>query len=280
MKSWTGIRVALAASALVVALAGTGSPQPLVAQDGPLVFCSDVAFPPMEFFEGSDPVGADIDIANEVGKRLGREVQITNVGFDGIIAALQSGTCDAIISGMNNTPERAKQVDFVDYLNVGQSLVVKTGNPLGISDLESLCGQTAGAQVGTTNLDTLDKASTDCQAAGKDPVDVVGFRSDADAVLALKTDRIDVYETDSSVAAYYIAQDPESFQFAGPAIGAIPVGIALRKDSTELRDQIQGAIEAMYADGTMTTILEKWNLQDFALPGAGAATPVASPVAG
>ena len=181
---------------------------------------------------------------------------------------------------MNDTPERAKQVDFVDYLNVGQSLVVRTGNPLGISDLMSLCGHTAGAQVGTTNLDTLNEASAACEAAGKEPIDVVGFRSDADAVLALKTDRIDIYETDSSVAAYYIAQDAASFEFAGPAIGALPVGIALRKDSNELRDQIQSAIAEMYTDGAMQPILKKWNLQDFALPGNGEATPVATPAAG
>ena len=254
-KSWTTIRFALLVSVIMVSFGATGLAAPTAAaQDGPLVFCSDIAFPPMEFYDGSDPVGADIDIANEVGKRLGREVQFTNVGFDGIVAALQSGTCDAIISGMNNTPERAKQVDFVDYLNVGQSLVVPTGNPLGISDLMSLCGHTAGAQVGTTNLDTLNEASAACEAAGKEPIDVVGFRSDADAVLALKTDRIDIYETDSSVAAYYIAQDSASFEFAGPAIGALPVGIALRKDSGELRDQIQAAIAEMYADGTMQYI--------------------------
>ena len=279
-NSWTTIRFALIVSVIMVTFGATGLAAPTAAQDGPLVFCSDIAFPPMEFYEGPDPVGADIDIANEVGKRLGREVQFTNVGFDGIVAALQSGTCDAIISGMNNTPERAKQVDFVDYLNVGQSLVVRTGNPLGISDLMSLCGHTAGAQVGTTNLDTLNEASAACEAAGKEPIDVVGFRSDADAVLALKTDRIDIYETDSSVAAYYIAQDAASFEFAGPAIGALPVGIALRKDSNELRDQIQSAIAEMYTDGAMQPILKKWNLQDFALPGNGEATPVATPAAG
>jgi polar amino acid transport system substrate-binding protein len=84
------------------------------------------------------------------------------------------------------------------------------------------------------------------------------------------------------VAAYYISQDPESFEFGGPAIGALPVGIAFRKDSTELRDQVQAAIDEMYADGTMMEILETWNLQDFALAEGedAAATPAATPAAG
>jgi polar amino acid transport system substrate-binding protein len=281
VKSWTRIRTALLAA---VFIAGVASPAawspPASAQGEPFVFCSDIAFPPMEFMQGNEPVGADIDIGTEVAKRLGRTAEFTNTGFDAIIAALQSKHCDAIISGMNDTPERAKQVDFVDYLNVGQSLVVKPGNPLNLTTLESLCGHAAGAQVGTTNLDTLNKVSDECVAAGKEKIDISGFPTDTDGILALKADRIDVYETDSSVAAYYIGQDPEAFQFGGPAIGAIPVGIAVRKDDNALRDQIRKAIDDMYADGTMTTILEKWKLQDFAYPPGGAATPVATPAAG
>jgi polar amino acid transport system substrate-binding protein len=250
---------------------------PVRAQEESLVFCSDLAFPPMEFLEGSEAVGADIDIGNEVAKRIGRTAEFTNIGFDGIIAALQSDLCDAIISGMNNTPERAKQVDFVNYLLVGQSLVVQAGNPEGITSLETLCGHAAGSQVGTTNLDTINAANEACTAAGKEGIDVTGFPADTDGILALKADRIDAYETDSPVAAYYIAQDPGSFEFGGPAIDALPVGIAVRKDNTELRDQIQAAIDEMYADGTMMEILETWQLQDFALPEAVGATPVATP---
>jgi len=275
---WPSIRGLVIVGVIVTSWAATTMVAPPVnAQEEPLVFCSDLAFPPMEFLEGSEAVGADIDIAKEVGERIGRTAEFTNIGFDGIIAALQSDLCDAIISGMNNTPERAEQVDFVNYLFVGQSLVVHAGNPEGITSLETLCGHAAGAQVGSTNLDTLNAANEACSAAGEEGIDVTGYPSDTDGILALKADRIDAYETDSPVAAYYIAQEPESFEFGGPAIDALPVGIALRKDNTELRDQIQTAIDEMYADGTMMEILEKWQLQDFALPEAVGATPVATP---
>ena len=276
MSIWSSLRVAAAIGAVVL-MAGAAPTVPVAAaQEEPLVFCSDLAFPPMEFLEGSQPVGADIDIGNEVASRLGREAEFTNVGFDGIIAALQSDLCDAIISGMNVTPERAEQVDFVEYLNVGQSLVVKAGNPLGITSLETLCGHAAGSQVGSTNLDTLNAANEACVAAGNEAIDVTGFPADTDGILALQADRIDAYETDSPVAAYYIAQSNGAFEFGGEAIAALPVGIALRKDAGELRDEVQAAIDAMYADGTMLEILEKWQLQDFALSAAGA-TPAATP---
>jgi polar amino acid transport system substrate-binding protein len=244
------------------------------------VICSDIAYPPMEFFEGSEAVGADIDIGDEIAARLGREPVYNNVGFDGIIAALLGNQCEMIISSMNNTPERAEQVDFVDYLIFGQSLMVAKDNPLGLSDLASLCGHTAAAQVGTTNLDALEAASEECEAAGKESIDVVGFPSNTDAVLALKSGQVDTVETDSPVAAYYVAQDPESFQLTEAVIDPILVGIAFNKDNTELRDQVRAIIDEMYADGTMMAILEEWQLADFALPEKVGATPVASPAAG
>jgi polar amino acid transport system substrate-binding protein len=266
--------------AIVVSGLGAGWVGPAASAQEELVFCSDIAYPPMESYEGSEAVGADIDIGNEIAARLGRTAVYSNIGFDGIIAALLGHQCEAIISSMNNTPERAEQVDFVDYLYVGQSLIVPKGNPLGLSTLETLCGHTAAAQVGTTNLDALNVASEECVAAGEEPIDIVGFPSNTDAVLALKADRADAVETDSPVAAYYVAQDPETFELGEAVIDPILVGIAFNKDNTELRDQVQAVIDEMYADGTMMEILEKWQLTDFALPEKVGATPVASPAAG
>ena len=79
------------------------------------------------------------------------------------------------------------------------------------------------------------------------------------------------------MAAYYVAQDPETFEIGDAVIDPILVGIAINKDNTELRDQVQTAVDEMYADGTMMDILEKWELPDFALPEDVGATPMASP---
>jgi polar amino acid transport system substrate-binding protein len=275
-----GVRGIAVAGAIVVSGFGAAWVGPTASAQEELVFCSDIAYPPMESYEGSEAVGADIDIGDEIAARLGRTAVYSNIGFDAIIAALLGNQCEAIISSINNTPERAEQVDFVDYLYVGQSLIVPKGNPLGLSTLETLCGHTAAAQVGTTNLDALNVASEECVAAGEEPIDIVGFPSNTDAVLALKADRADAVETDSPVAAYYVAQDPETFELGEAVIDPILVGIAFNKDNTELRDQVQAVIDEMYADGTMMEILEKWQLSDFALPEKVGATPVASPAAG
>ncbi|MBJ7472586.1 MAG: transporter substrate-binding domain-containing protein, partial [Solirubrobacteraceae bacterium] len=105
---------ALLGSAALLAIAGCGDDEEETADSstpaaaaitapasiksaGTISFCSDIAYPPMEFYEGSDPQGADIDIAEELASRMGVEAEFTNTGFDGIIAALQAKKCDAII---------------------------------------------------------------------------------------------------------------------------------------------------------------------------------------
>jgi ABC-type amino acid transport substrate-binding protein len=123
---------------------------------GTITFCSDTTYPPMESLENGKPVGADVDIANAVAQLLGEKAQIITTGFDLIIPALQQNKCDAIISALTDTQERAKQVDFADYITVGALLMVKKGNPAGISDLASLSGKTVAVEAATTEKSMLD----------------------------------------------------------------------------------------------------------------------------
>jgi polar amino acid transport system substrate-binding protein len=228
-----------------------------------LVYCSDISYPPEEFVQGGKNLGSDIDIGTEVAKRLGMTAKFQNTGFDGIVAALLSNKCDAIISGMNDTPERRKSIAFVDYLNVGQSFIGKKGNPLHIKVPLDICGRTAGAQVATTNLQTLQALDKKCKATGKKGIHIISFKEDPLGVTALKTGHLDIYESDSPPAVWYTTKD-HSIQIVGPPVNAIPVGIGLKKGSS-LQSKMQAAVTAMYKDGAMTKILKKWNMTQFAL---------------
>ncbi len=182
--------VAVLGAAVVSALAAQAS---AARHAQTLLFCSDISYPPEEFVQGGKNLGSDIDIGTAVAKRIGRTAKFQNTGFDGIIAALLSNKCDAVISGMNDTPERRKSVTFVDYLDVGQSLIAKKGNPLHIKTPLDVCGKTAGAQVATTNLETLQQFNTQCKAKGKPSIKIVSFKEDPLGIVALKTGNIDVY---------------------------------------------------------------------------------------
>jgi polar amino acid transport system substrate-binding protein len=256
------VGLALAALAALT-IAATGAAAPARQSAGTLTFCTDATYPPEEFYEGTKLVGSDIDIGNEVARRLGMTAKFQNTGFDGIIAALLAKKCSVIISGMNDTPERRKQVAFVDYISVGQSLMVKKGNPKGIKTLADLSGKTVSVEVGTTNKIFLDQASAALKKKGKPSIKITTFPKDTDAANALKTGRVDAYFGDSPVVAYYIARDP-SFGFAGAPVNPIPVGMAIRKGDP-LIGKVQKQVNAMYADGKMKSILAKWKMSAFAL---------------
>ena len=229
---------------------------------GTLVFCSDITYPPEESYKAgtTTPEGSDIDIGTYIAKKMGVTARFDNTGFDGIIAALLAKKCDAIISGMNDTPERKKQVAFVDYLKVGQSFMVKSGNPENITGLASLAGKAASVETGTTNKDYLDQQSKMLQSQGKKAIKVVTFPKDTDAANALKTGKVDAYFGDAPVVAYYIEKDPASFAIGGTPVNPISIGIAINKSDTALQAAIKKAVDAMYADGTIDQILTKWKL--------------------
>jgi polar amino acid transport system substrate-binding protein len=229
---------------------------------GTLAFCSDITYPPEESYKAgtTTPEGSDIDIGTDIARRMGVKARFDNTGFDGIIAALLAKKCDAIISGMNDTPERRKQVAFVDYLKIGQSFMVQSGNPAHITGLASLSGKSASVETGTTNRDFLEAQNKTLQSQGKKPIKIVTFPKDTDAANALKTDKVDAYFGDSPVVAYYIEKDPKSFAIGGSPVNPIPIGIAIRKSDTELQSAVRKALAGMYADGTMNKILVKWLL--------------------
>jgi ABC-type amino acid transport substrate-binding protein len=134
---------------------------------GTLKFCSDTTYPPMESIENGKAVGADIDIGNAILKLWGKKAEFATTGFDVLIPALQANKCDAIISALSDTPERAKEVDFSDYVSVGTLIMVKKGNSSGITDLASLTGKTVAVQAATTQKDMLDAQNAKLAKSGK-----------------------------------------------------------------------------------------------------------------
>lgn len=242
----------------------TSTPAPLEA-GGDFVVCTDVPYPPAEFLEGDTYVGYEIDLMNEIADRLDTTAVYEKTLFDAIIPSLLASKCDAIISSMNVTPEREEQVAFVEYMEIGQSLMVPAGEAEGIEGLTDLSGKSVAVQVGTTLKDAVDAASKELKSDGKDGIDVQTFPDAGAAAAALKADKVDAFFADSPVVAEYVVKDEESFEFAGEPIDPLPVGIALRPDEAELQDAIQTVLDEMYDDGTVEELLSKWNVEDFML---------------
>jgi polar amino acid transport system substrate-binding protein len=167
---------------------------------------------------------------------------------------------------MNDTPARRKQVSFTDYLSVGQSFMVKKGNPEKITSIATNAGKTVSVEVGTTNADFLLAQSKLLVKARKKAITVKTFPKDTDAANALATGKVDAYFGDAPVVAYYVGRSPSQFAFGGKAVNPISVGIATRKGDA-LTPAMKKAVAALYKNGSIKKILAKWKMSSTAMKG-------------
>ncbi|OLC25029.1 MAG: hypothetical protein AUG06_09910 [Actinobacteria bacterium 13_1_20CM_2_65_11] len=275
------VSVVVAAALIVAACggtSGTGSSSPSsgtvkapsnLITAGTITFLSDTTYPPQESIDPATnkAVGFDVDIANAIAAKMGLTATIQTQDFSTIIPALLAKKGDAIMSAMSITPDRQKQVAFVGYFSAGQSILVKAGNPEGITGISSLCGKKVAVQVTTTEQDTLTAANgADCSS---NKINIQTFPADTDAVQKLKLGAVDAAMDDSPVAAYYVKQDRTSFAIAGKPIAQAPEGIAVDPKRKDMLKAVQEAMQAIFNDGTYQKILTQWNLQDGAIPASG-----------
>jgi polar amino acid transport system substrate-binding protein len=246
---------------------------------GHLTICSDIPYPPQEYFDADgNPTGSDIDIGAEIAARLGLKMTVQNTVFDTIIAALLGNKCDIIISAQNINADRLKQVDMIPFFQAGQSFVVAKGNPDAIKTTDDLCGKSVGVENGTTEADHLNGAgdyktsgglSKACTDAGKAAIDIKPYQKDSDALLALQTNKVATYFTDSPVAGYYVTQHPDQFELVpGLTLSLIKEGISVTKGTsgpTQIETAVKAALQSMIDDGTYLKILTKYNVQSGAV---------------
>jgi len=260
--------------ALVVGACGAGaSPSAVSVPDrvkaaGTLVWCSDTTYPPFESVaaDGTTPEGLDIDIAEEIARRWGVTKDVRATSWDALLNDLNAGTCDLVISSMTSTfRSRADQADFVDYLKTWLAFLVAPGNPKGITTIDDLAGKSIAVDPGYASEASLQAASADLVAAGKPAIDIVTTRmSDERWAEELAAGRVDALAGGSVEAVYRVDKPPYAgaSEIGGPALDPQPLGIAIRKDDAGMKEAVAGVIDAMYADGTMQSIVERWGLTD------------------
>ncbi len=233
-----------------------------IKQAGSLKVASDLSYAPMEFVrEGTnDPIGVDVDIARCIAESWGVTANVQNTPFDAIIPALTSAQADIIMSSLSVTPERAEQVDFVEYMIAGSGILVRQGNPKNITSLESLCGLNVAIQLGTVQIGEAEEQNASCSQ----PIKIQTYEQNTDTIQAVSSGRADAALMDYPVAGYG-ASKVSGAEVVGAQYNTGPYGIAVRKDDAEVRDAIQAAIDAMVAKGQYGAILEYWGVEAGAL---------------
>ncbi|PSM52069.1 amino acid ABC transporter, periplasmic arginine/lysine/histidine-binding protein [Campylobacter blaseri] len=211
-------------------------------------------YPPFEYIdENSHIAGFDIDLVDELSKKVGFKYEIVNMGFDGLIPALKSGKIDIIAAGMSATPARKKAVDFSDSYYVTENLFIKQKSNSDINSKDDLRDKSIGVQLGTVQE----------QAARKlNKVNVFAVEDIFAAIMALKNGKIDAVLVDSSVGYGYLRKNDDIVEFHKEPDGSEGFSLAFDKNKhTELISKINLVIEELRNDGTYDSLLDKYELK-------------------
>jgi polar amino acid transport system substrate-binding protein len=222
-----------------------------IKEKGVITIGMDDTLPPMEYRnDKNELIGFDIDFAEVLAKELGVKVEFVPSAWDGIIPGLDAKRFDMILSAMNVTEERKKKVDFVEYFGVGQIVAVKAGNPLNIQSVEDLEGKTVGVQLGSTGETAVNSIN------GLKEVKKYDLTTDVFNDMGLG--RVDAAVIGEMVGRYYMTTKPGVFEVVGDSFQVQPMGIAVRKGDTELREALEKAVQTLEDNGTLSKISEKW----------------------
>lgn len=214
---------------------------------------TNAEFPPYEYHDANNIVGIDADIAAAIAQKLGLKLQITDMDFDSIIAAVQSGKADIALAGMTVTDERKQNVDFSDSYATGiQVVIVKNGSKITSADDLKKGGFTIGVQESTTG----DIYTT--SDFGDKKLDTINrYKNGADAVQALLTGKIDCVVIDNEPAKAYVAANTGLTILSSPYVQE-DYAIAMPKTNKDLETAVNNALKGLIADGTVKTIIAKY----------------------
>ena len=229
---------------------------------GTLTIGSDTTYPPFESIDTNtgQAVGFDVDVITAIAGRMGLKAKVVTTKFDTIIDDLGNKRFDVVISALTVTPDRQKKVDFVPYLNVGESLLVQAGNPLNLKSTADLCGKNVGVQDGTTEQIDLKTADAACVKAGKPHINVTTLQDQTAVIELLANRRVVATYQDSPLTDYYNKLNPGQFTVGGSVVNAGPEGIAVRKGDTSMFNAIQTAFNQLKASGAYHNIIVKWGM--------------------
>ena len=215
-----------------------------------IIMGTNAEFEPFEYREnGIDIVGFDVDLAQAVADKLGKELVVEDMAFDSLILALNSDKVDFVAAGMTVTEERATQVDFSDtYATSKQAIIVKADNTE-INTVEDLAGKKVGVQLGTTG----DLAASSDSNIGE----VLQLPSGTAAVLDLKNGKIDAVVIDIEPAKKMTEGQSDLKLLETPFVDE-EYAIAVKKGNQELVDAINETIAEMKADGSYDELYSKY----------------------
>ena len=214
-----------------------------------LTMATNAEFPPFEYLEGEEIVGADVDMAKALAEKLGMTLEITNIDFDAALTGAATGKYDVAVAGITANDERRKNMDFSDdYYTASQAIIVTADSEIKVA--ADLTGKVVSCQEGTTGEQYLLDEGFEIQS----------FKTGAEAVSALVSGKCAAVVIDDAVAKALSAKQEGKTVVLEEPLTKENYAIATKKGNTELTEKINAALAELKADGTLASIFEKYEL--------------------
>jgi len=254
------VLVVLAVAAVIAVILSRQTPQDYswqrVRAEGRLRVGLDPSYPPFEFLDEAtnELQGYDVELALELGRRLGVQVDFVYIGFDSLYDAVMTNKIDAIISGMPYDPNWTEDVAYgMWYFNAGQFLVVRQ-NETQINSVADLASRRLGVELGTTG--DLEARRLQRQIAG---LAVVTFPTSDDVLHALQDNQLDAALIDA-ISAYLFISKGGKVKLLHPAISDESYAVVTNRKSVQLRSAIDAILLQMKEDGFLEKLRDRWLL--------------------
>lgn len=206
-----------------------------------LIMVTEAGFAPYEYYENSEVVGVDVDIAREIAKEMGKTLVIKDIAFDSIINEVKTGKADFGAAGISYSEERAKNVDFsINYAVSKQVVIVK--NDSSITDINSIGNKKIAVQLGSV----ADTFVTD----EYDEATIVRQKKYLAAIEDLKVGKVDCVVMDE-LPAKEIVNSNTGIKILNGALTNDNYGMVVKKGNKELLKVINKVLNRLSSDGSI-----------------------------
>ena len=231
-----------------------------IKEKGVITVGTSADYPPYEFKDESDNfVGFDMELMGEIAKRMGVKLEVVDMGFDTLIAALQNNKVDAVIAAMQATPERDEKVDFTDvYHNISDAFLVKAGSGIKMNSPYDAAGLKIASQTGTIQEKWI---QDNLVKTGKTKAeDVFSYERVDNAAMDVGAGRVDVLFIISDPAKKHAEKEGLEIALITTETVAGGQSVAVAEGEAALRDELNKVIAALKEDGTIQKLMDKYGL--------------------
>lgn len=231
-----------------------------LATEGVLTVSQSAGYPPFEYKKGTELTGFDVDLGKALAEKMGLKTEFFDLDWDGVLPTLLGGRADVVLSGMFITPEREAQVAFVPYMQIGEVVMVAAGNPENITKVpDDFAGRDIAVARGTVAEKQMAEYNKQLTDDGKAPMNLLVVATDQDALMAVENGRASAFIPAAPTAAFAMSERPGVFEIATSFKADTKIGVAIRKDSDDIKRAVEEALDLLVADGTYAALLEKYN---------------------